>query len=158
MLLFFKEIWTLFVSFGTIYVVMFMGKTRSELREIASKVLYETYILDNAKVKYDINSLIKEELEIESEFVNMLVNGVRTNQNNIINLANKYLIDWDIERLSKIDKAILSIGIYELMYTETPSIVSINEAVELSHKYSDEKVTKMINACLDKIYKEEIKE
>ena len=40
------------------------------------------------------------------------------------------------------------------MYTDTPSIVSINEAVELSKQYSDEKVTKMINACLDKIYHE----
>ena len=135
-----------------------MKKTRSELREIASKVLYETYILDNAKVKYDINNLIKEELEIENEFVDTLVSGVRENQSEIIELANKYLIDWEIGRWSKIDKAILSIAIDELMYTDTPSIVAINEALLLSHKYSDEKVTKMINACLDKIYKEEIKE
>ena len=70
-----------------------MGKTRSELREIASKVLYETYILDNAKIKYDINSLIKEELEIENDFVNLIVNGVREKQKDIIDLANKYLID-----------------------------------------------------------------
>ena len=72
-----------------------------------------------------------------------------------MNLANKYLENWDIDRLSKPDKAILCIGIYELLYTETPSIVAINEAVELSKKYSDEKVTKMINATLDKIYHEE---
>ncbi len=135
-----------------------MGKTRSELREIASKVLYETYILDNAKIKYDINNLIKEELEIENDFVNLLVKGVREKQEEIIVLANKYLIDWEISRLSKIDKAILSIGIYELLYTDTPAIVAINEALLLSHKYSDEKVTKMINACLDRIYKEETKE
>ncbi len=139
-------------------MVMFMGKTRSELREIASKVLYETYILDNAKIKYDINNLIKEELEIENDFVNLLVKGVREKQEEIIVLANKYLIDWEISRLSKIDKAILSIGIYELLYTDTPAIVAINEALLLSHKYSDEKVTKMINACLDRIYKEETKE
>ena len=133
-----------------------MGKNRSELREIASKVLYETYILDNAKLKYDINDLIKEELEIENDFVNLLVNGVREKQKDINLLANKYLVDWEIDRLSKIDKAIISIGIYELMYTDTPSIVAINEAIDLSKLYSDEKVTKMINACLDKIYKEEI--
>ena len=46
-----------------------MGKTRSELREIASKVLYESYILDNAKIEYNIDELIKEEMEIENEFV-----------------------------------------------------------------------------------------
>ena len=135
---------------------MEMGKTRSELRDIASKVLYETYILDNAKVKYDINTLIKEELEIENEFVNLLVNGVREKQKDISLLANKYLIDWDINRLSKVDKAILSIGIYELMYTNTPAIVAINEALLLSHKYSDEKVTKMINAVLDEVYHSEV--
>ena len=73
----------------------------------------------------------------------------------ITTVANKYLVDWNIERLSKVDKAILSIGIYELMYTETPSIVAINEAIELSKKYSDEKVTKMLNAALDKIYHNE---
>ena len=134
-----------------------MGKTRSELRDIASKVIYETYILDNAKIKYDVNSLIKEELELENDFVNLLVNGVREKQDDITLLANKYLVGWEIDRLSKIDKAILSIGIYELMYTDTPYIVSINEAVELSHKYSDVNVSKMINACLDKILKEEIK-
>lgn len=136
---------------------MLMGKTRSELREIASKVLYEIYILNNAKIKYDVNTLIKEQEEIENDFINTLVNGVMEKQEKINSLANKYLINWEIDRLSKIDKAILSIGIYELMYTDTPRIVSINEAVELSHKYSDEKVTKMINGVLDKIYHEEEK-
>ncbi len=135
-----------------------MGKSRSELRDIASCILYETYILDNAKIDYDIKNIIKEELEIENEFVNLLVFGVREKQKEINKLANKYLINWEIDRLSKIDKAILSIGVYELMYTDTPSIVSINEAIELSHKYSDEKVSKMMNACLDGLLKNEIKE
>ena len=66
------------------------------------------------------------------------------------------IVDWEIDRLSKVDKAILSVGIYELKYTKTPSIVAINEAIELANKYSDPKVSKMINACLDKIYHEEI--
>ena len=133
-----------------------MGKTRSELREIACNVLYQMYILDNAKLDYDINDLIKEQMEIQNDFVYELVNGVITNQKEISSLANKYLVDWEIDRLSKVDKAILSVGIYELKYTETPSIVAINEAIELANKYSDTKVSKMINACLDKIYHEEI--
>ena len=57
-----------------------------------------------------------------------------------------------MDRLNKVDQAILCIGIYELEYTKTPSIVAINEAIELSKKYSDEKVTKMINDVLDEIY------
>ena len=75
----------------------------------------------------------------------------------IYKLANKYLNKWTIERLSKVDQAILSLGIYELLYTDTPSVVVINEAIELSKKYSDESVTKMINGVLDKIYHEEEK-
>lgn len=133
-----------------------MGKTRSELREIACNVLYQIYILQNAKLDYDIESLIKEQNEIQNDFINELVTGVLTNQKEISNLANKYLVDWEIDRLSKVDKAILSVGIYELKYTKTPSIVAINEAIELANKYSDPKVSKMINACLDKIYHEEI--
>lgn len=130
-------------------------KNRSELREIIMKVLYQVYIMENTETNYDINTLIKEQLEVENDFVNDSVNGIINNQDEISNLANKYLVDWDINRLSKVDKAILSLGIYELKYTDTPSVVSINEAVELSKKYSDEKVTKMINATLDKIYHEE---
>ena len=131
-----------------------MGRTRSELREVAVKVLYETYILDNAKIDYNIKDLIKEEMELDNEFVESLVNGVKENQDCINNLANKYLVGWEIDRLSKVDKAIIGIGIYELIFTEIPNIVAINEAIELSHKYSDEKVSKMINAMLDKINKE----
>ena len=134
-------------------------KNRSELREIAMKVLYQVYIYRNSNTTYDIDSLIKEQLEVENDFVNSLVNNIIKNQNKISNMANKYLNDWNIDRLSKVDKAILSIGIYELLYTDTPSVVAINEAVELSKKYSDEKVVKMINATLDKIYhNEEINE
>jgi N utilization substance protein B len=43
-------------------------------------------------------------------------------------------------------------GIYELMYTKTPEIVAINEAVELAKAYSDDEVRKMINGVLDKVY------
>ena len=131
-------------------------KNRSELREIAMKVLYQTYIYDNSNTPYDINDLIKENLEVENDFVNDLVFGIRKNQKAIVELANKYLENWDINRLSKVDKAIFSIGIYELKYTDTPSVVCINEAIELSKKYSDDKVVKMLNATLDKIYHEEV--
>ena len=131
-------------------------KNRSELREISMKVLYQIYILENTNTSYDVKNLIKEQLEVKNEFVNELVNGVITNQEKISEIANKYLANWNIDRLSKVDKAIISIGIYELLYTETPSVVAINEAIELSKKYSDEKVTKMLNATLDKIYHNEV--
>ena len=132
-------------------------KNRSELREIIMKVIYQTYILEKTKNEYNINDLIKEQLEVENEYVNNTIAGIIKNQKEINELANKYMNNWTIDRLNKVDQAILSLGIYELMYTETPSVVAINEAIELSKKYSEEKVTKMLNGILDKIYHEEEK-
>ena len=130
-------------------------KNRTKLREIIIKVLYQVYILEKTSVKYNIETLIKEQMEVENEFVNTSIDGVLKYQDTITSIANKYLENWSIDRLSKVDKAILSLGIYELLYTDTPSIVCINETIELSKIYSDENVTNMINACMDKIYKNE---
>lgn len=132
-------------------------KSRSELREIIMKVLYQINIYDETNLDYDINDLIKEQLEIQNDFVETSVNEIIENKKKIYDLADKYLSDWTMSRLNKVDQAIISLGIYELMYTDTPSVVAINEAIELSKKYSDEAVTKMINGVLDKIYHEEEK-
>ena len=130
-------------------------KNRTLLREVIMKVLYQVFILEESGVDFNKETLIKEQLEVENEFVTTSVNEILENKETIYELANKYLKSWPMDRLNKVDQAILSLGIYELKYTETPPIVAINEAVELSKKYSDEKVTKMINAVLDEIYHEE---
>lgn len=132
-------------------------KNRSELREIMMKVLYQINILEDTKFDYNIDELIKEQLEIKNDFIYDTINGIIDKKKEIIELANKYLNNWTIDRLNKVDQAILFIGIYELMYTDIPSVVAINEAIELSKKYSDEAVTKMINGVLDEIYHSEEK-
>lgn len=130
-------------------------KNRSVLREIIVKILYQIYIYEKGNIDYDINNVIKENIDYDNEFVTSSVNNIIENKNDIDNLANKYLKDWTIDRLSMVDHAIISLAIYELKYTKVPGIVCINEAVLLSKKYSDEKVTKMINAMLDSIYNNE---
>ena len=110
-------------------------KNRSELREIIMKVIYQVNILEEAKLEYDLGDLIKEQLEVKNEFVNESVDGIIEHKEEIYKLANKYLTNWTIDRLNKVDQAILALGIYELMYTETPSVVAINEAIELSKLY-----------------------
>ncbi len=148
------------MTLNTYYDKMMVGekmKNRSELREVIMKVLYQIDMFEETNISYNINDLIKEQLEVENSFVNDTINGIIKNRKDIIKLADKYLNDWTIDRLNKVDQSILSLGIYELMYTDTPSVVSINEAIELSKKYSDEAVTKMINGVLDKIYHEEEK-
>jgi transcription antitermination factor nusB len=129
-------------------------KNRSELREIIMKVLYQVFILKESGIDFKIDDLIKEQLEIENDFVADAINTIVLKKDEIYEFANKYLDSWPMDRLNKVDQAILALGIYELKYTETPPVVAINEAVELSKKYSDEKVTKMINAVLDEIYHE----
>ena len=133
-------------------------KNRSELRDIIIKVLYQANLYEEANISFEYKDLIKEQLEIENDFVTDSINGIVENKDKLIKKANKYLKkDWTIDRLSKVDQAILLLGIYELLETDTPSIVAINEAIELSKKYSDEAVTKMINGVLDKIYHDEEK-
>lgn len=132
-------------------------KNRSELREVIMKVIYQVNLLEETKLDYDLSELIKEQIEVKNDFVNSSVDGIIEHKKEIYDLANKYLNKWTMDRLNKVDQGILALGIYELLYTETPSVVAINEAIELSKKYSDESVTKMINGVLDKVYHEEEK-
>ena len=131
-------------------------KNRTLLREVIMKVLYQVFILEESGVEFNKEDLIKEQLEVKNDFVETSIDGILENRQIIYELANKYLKSWPMDRLNKVDQAIVCLGIYELKYTETPPIVAINEAVELSKKYSDEKVTKMINAILDEIYHSEV--
>lgn len=131
-----------------------MENTRSELRKKIMTILYQIIVYEKNKLVYSVEEVIKENLEIDNEFVKEIVYGVITYQNDIDKLANKYLKNWTIDRLGNTDIAILRMGIYELVYTDTPNVVCINEAVILAKNYSDDDVSKMINAVLDKIHHE----
>ncbi len=133
-------------------------KSRSELRVSIMTILYQINMYKKNKIDYNVDDVIKEVVEVDNEFVKETVYGIITHEKDIDELANKYLDGWNIDRLGNTDKAILEIGIYELMYTDTPNIVCINEAVELSKSYSDDSVRKMINGVLDKILHNEINE
>lgn len=130
-------------------------ETRSELRKKIMTILYQIAVFDKNKIEYNVDDLIKENVEIDNEFVKEIVYGTVTYKNEIDELANKYMKDWTIDRLGFTDIAILRMAIYELIYSDTPDIVVINEAIELAKSYSDDKVVKLINGVLDKIYHEE---
>lgn len=129
-----------------------MQINRTEARYKAMTILYQINLYEKNKINYVTNDVIKEQLEIQNDFVNELVYGVINNKKEITDLANKYLENWNLDRLGFTDQAIIEIAIYEIIHTDTPNLVCINEAIELSKKYSDEKVSKMINGILDKIY------
>lgn len=126
--------------------------TRHEQRYKAMTILYQADLYDNNNISYNIEDIIDEQLEEKNKFVKTLVMGVIKERKEIDKLANKYLENWDISRLGYTDQAILRIGIYEILHTDTPDITCIDEAIELSHEYSDDKVSKMINGVLDKVY------
>lgn len=128
--------------------------TRSELREKIMTILYQIDLYKKNNIDYDIDEVIKENVNVENEFVKDIVYGVVTYMDDLDKIANSYLNNWSIDRLDAEGKAILRMSIYELKYMDTPDLVVINEAVELAKKYSDDAVRKMINAVLDKIVNE----
>ncbi len=134
-----------------------MKLTRSELREKIMIILYQIDFYQKENISFDIKKVIKEHVEIDSEFVNSIIFGVVEKMNEIDSVIEKHLKDWKINRLGKTDKAILRLSTYELMYYDTPKIVCINEAIELAKKYSDEKIVKLINGVLDNILDNEVK-
>ena len=133
-----------------------MSLNRSELRTKIMTILYQINVYEANKVEYNVDDVIKSVYEIDNEFVKEIVYGVVTYKDKLISIANTYLNVWTINRLGNTDQAIIRMGIYELLYTDTPNVVVINEAVELAKLYSDDKVKDMINGILDKIYHEEL--
>lgn len=128
--------------------------TRSELREKAMITLYQTTIFSEKELEFSVDDFILENVLAPNQFVKDIVEGVITNKELLNETANKFMKDWDISRIDKPGAEILRIAFYELMYTDTPKIVVIDEAVELAKKYSDDSVRKIINAALDKYVRE----
>lgn len=138
------------------YLFRFTGRkyfmlSRSELREKAMTIIYQISLYKKNKMEFDVDSVIKENLEVDNEFVKDLVYGVVTSYDELGELANKYLKNWTIDRLDMTGASILRIALYEIKYMDTPDVVVINEAVVLAKKYSDDDVKNMINAVLDKV-------
>ena len=129
--------------------------TRSLLREKIMIILYQYDLMKSNGLDCDIDEIMKDNMEVENDFVKDMVYGVITYQNELDRLANNKMNDWDISRIDKTGASILRLALYELKYTDTPHVVVINEAIELAKKYSDENIRKMINAVLDRVIKEE---
>ncbi len=130
-----------------------MRNSRSELREKIMVILYQIDIYNERKVLYEVDEVIKENIEIDNEFVKDIVYGVITYKSELDSIANSLMKDWTIDRLDKSGASIMRMALYELKYMDTPEVVVINEAVELAKKYCDDSVKNMINAVLDKYIK-----
>lgn len=129
---------------------------RTAIRELTFKLLYSTQIQhDNSE---DQMNLFIENNEIENneakEYIKTMVNGIYENEERIIKIISENLkAEWNIERISKVNLAILKLSIYEILYTETPYKVAINEAVELAKKYGEDTSSQFINGVLASVVK-----
>lgn len=134
--------------------------SRTELRTHIMVILYQISLYKKNNITYDIDNIIAEEVKDkqENDFVLNIVKGVINKQDELDEMANKYLNNWSLNRLGLADQAIIRMSIYEILYTDTPNKVCIDEAIELAKKYSDDQVVKMINGVLDKVYHNEAKD
>lgn len=124
---------------------------RSTARAHAMKLVYEWEMGGDGGEDTRFNLLEVTSEEAEYGFMNEIFEGVIVNQEMIDALISEFARGWTIERLSRVDLAILRVAVYELMRKETPAAAVISEAVTLASEYSGDKATPFINGVLGSI-------
>ena len=131
---------------------------RTSMREQAFRLIYSLEIQKQEPIENQIELFIENnniENEDAKEYISHAVLGIDENKEAIEErIKNNLKADWKIERISKVDLAILKLAIYEIKYKELPYKVAINEAVELAKKYGEDTSKNFINGVLASIVKE----
>jgi len=129
--------------------------TITHAREAVVQTLYALEQGNDDAVK-QFDELLKEKKikGPKAEFAKKLLNGILEHLDEIDEIIKDHLIDWSFDRLDKVDKQILRLGVYELKYTDTPYQIVIDEAVKIAKSFSEDKAKSFINGILDRIAKE----
>jgi N utilization substance protein B len=128
--------------------------TRHQVRETIIGLLYAQDVGNEAISKY--KDEIFEEKKIRNQqkkFALELYHGILENIDEIDKVINQYLKEWELEKVGKIERALLRLGAYELLYTQLDSAVIINEAIELAKEFGNDTSSKFVNGVLDSIKK-----
>lgn len=115
--------------------------------EITSEIALETFnsFMENEDISKD---------DLDLAYIKSGLLGIEENKEKLDSLIESQLVKWKLNRISKVNLSILRISTYEILFAEdVPGKVSINEAIELCKKYSDNKSVSFINGVLDKVYK-----
>ena len=128
---------------------------RTMARAHAMKLVYEWEMGGDGGEDTRLNLLEIKDGEAETNFMNGLFEGVVEKRESIDALISKFSRGWTIDRLSRVDLAILRVAVYELMCGETPMPIVMNEAVELANTYSGDKAGSFINGVLGAIARSE---
>lgn len=130
---------------------------RRKSREIATRLLFEMQINkeNHLEILENFRENTDEKLsDIDFEYVIKVLSGVENNIEEIKETISKYLIKWKIERLPKMNLAILYMATYEILFEEEiPNKVTVNEAIELAKKYGDDNAPSFINGVLNNLIK-----
>ncbi len=133
---------------------------RHLLRTIAMQVLF-TWDFNGRPADFDFDQVIVENFDQfapgfnDRGFVKGLVEGVVNNLEAIDQYIIKYATEWPLEQITVVDRNVLRLGIFEMMFDETmPAKVAINEAIEVAKTFSGESSGKFVNGVLGTIFKE----
>jgi len=129
--------------------------TRHEERELIFTLLYEYTFYEGTNPDVYITSREKMNETVYSDFVKSSFSGVCAAVTEIDGNISKYAVGWKVSRMSRVTRSILRLAVYELIYTDTPPKAVINEAVELSKEYDEEKASSFINGILNKFARAE---
>ena len=129
--------------------------TRHQAREAVIGLLY-AYDLGNPEIKKFAEDILEEKKirNKQREFALSLFKGTIDHLVEVDDEIKRHLESWDIERLGHIEKAILRLGAYELLFSELDPAIIINEAIELAKELGNDQAPKFVNGVLDAIAKE----
>ena len=125
---------------------------RSRAREVALQILFEDDVNPRASVE-QTKEFLRARLssgEYE-EFALSLILGVRRNLSELDDLLESTAENWSVRRMAPTDRNVLRLGAFELLYTETPYKVVINEAIELARRFGNANSAQFVNGILDKL-------
>ena len=126
--------------------------SRKESRTQAFQTLFQIEIKNNTLTINDAINFIKDENEdLDFDFITWLVTGVKDHETVLDDKIQPHLKEWTLDRLLKTDRIILRMATFELLQSDTPKKVVINEAVELAKQFSDDDHYKFINGVLSNI-------
>lgn len=131
-------------------------RKRTKARECALQMLYQIDITSD-KPEASMMSYWADNPQPQDimEFAAKVVEGTLAQKEDIDNLISKYAENWTISRMAVVDRNILRMAAYELLYSpDIPPKVSINEAIDLAKKFGDAESGKFVNGILDRIHKE----
>ena len=132
-------------------------RKRTMARESALKILYAIDITKDAPDKAINNFWLSQDKAAQEvrNYADDIVLGVCNNRDRIDELVSECATNWELGRMAVIDRNILRLGAYELIFMdEIPPKVAINEAIDIAKRYGDKDSGKFVNGVLDKINKE----